>query len=698
MENEAAVVVQDRQFSYYENPITNTKPKEKPLTISRIHKGITSEVFKEATEQIRSESDKTKRNILKGQLLHYVTFSGIFTKRADSALKQHSGLICIDIDHIGDDLELIKNQVKLIYTPALIFRSPSGDGLKVVYQVDISQAGHLDYFQAFQNHFKWEYDIDIDTAGKDISRACYLCHDDEAFTTKFPDLLGRGFIDTYTHGNNIIEAGREFLQRSGAAFIEGERNNYVMRLAAYCHRRGMPVEDVVAELINYAEPGFPVKEIETTIQSIYKNESYAGVEVCDKKSPRPKTKETEPVLPFPVELLPGFIGDMVKKCHAVYGTPSDFWAGAFLAAMSTAIGNSVILHDGKYCNNPALWFAFVGPTGIGKTEPLSFALNPFHLIDDKAHQAYRDQKQLFDECRNKTTKERGGEVPPEKPVLHQYLLTDFTPEALAQVHTENPRGIIVHRDELMGWINDFNRYNKSGEVQNWLSIWSGMPVTYNRRTQEPIKIIHPCVSISGGIQPGLLKAMGANHRTENGLMQRFCFFYPDHMVKPYYSRQQLLPEYGDNYNRFIQTLLSIPMDEDQYITLGNDARELYKDFVNANTDLINNEKSDYMKGVYSKLEIISLRLALIHQIGTAVIIGDDVNQVEAASMHFGIRVSEYFRVTGRKVYSHFTTGGGLTNSSVAEYLYHEVGIKNQSEIARILGVSQPYINKVLNRE
>jgi hypothetical protein len=684
------------KFSLYNSPISNIIPTKEPITLEELYRCITSIDLESVTNDVRLQQDKTTRNRIKAERLSYMTVSGIFTERKDAALIEHSGLICIDIDHI-EELDELRSQIIQYHLPALVFKSPSGNGLKVIYQVDISQGTHLEYFLALENYFKWVHGVEIDKAGKDVSRACFLCYDPEAFITKNPYILSRSFIDTYTPELiDRFEAGKEYLNRRGWSFQDGGRNNYIMQLAAYCHRRGLSLQEVKTKLVKYEEPGFPAREIDQIINSIYKNEAFAGVSYPSPE-PRHKTKSVEPVPPFPVEVLPGFIRDLVIECHTVYGTPVDFWAGAILTAISTAIGNSVILNDGKYFNNTSLWFAFVGPTGIGKTEPLSFALNPFHQLDRAAHWEYKEKKQCLDKYRNMTKKERENEDPPERPVLLQYLLTDFTPEALAQVHTDNPRGVIVHRDELMGWINDFNRYNKSGEVQNWLSIWSGITVTYNRRTQDPVKIVHPCVSIAGSVQPELLRAMGADHRTENGLMHRFCFFYPDHADKPYYNRENLPYSAVSDYDQFIRTLLSIPMVEGRYLAMGGGARELYKDFVNRNTDLINREKSDYIRGVYSKLEIIALRLAVIHQVSMATLSDGVFSEVSDQAIDAAIQICEYFRVTGKKVYNHFSTVSGLNIPTVAKFLFNEIGIKNKSEIARFLRVSQQYISRVLQQ-
>ena len=67
--------------------------REVEVVLARIQEGATKELVK----SIRKESDKTKRNVLK-QSLPAICFSGKITKRNDTSLIEHSGLICLDFD------------------------------------------------------------------------------------------------------------------------------------------------------------------------------------------------------------------------------------------------------------------------------------------------------------------------------------------------------------------------------------------------------------------------------------------------------------------------------------------------------------------------------------------------------------------------------------------------------------------------
>ena len=73
--------------------------------LDRVKEGASKEIVK----KIRAEKDKSARNEIKKQL-PAVCFSGTFSKRADSALIEHSGLICLDFDGYEKQKELLQDK------------------------------------------------------------------------------------------------------------------------------------------------------------------------------------------------------------------------------------------------------------------------------------------------------------------------------------------------------------------------------------------------------------------------------------------------------------------------------------------------------------------------------------------------------------------------------------------------------------
>ena len=186
-ESKPTVVVQEIKkptppvFSYFQKPVTNIKPTRQ-VSLIEVYHLIKVNDFATCTSTLRNMSEVKEARKYKAFNFDYVTFSGTFSKRNDANLQKHSGLLTIDFDHIQDIATLKASLLNDHYFETeLLFISPSGDGLKWVIPVDLTQAKHQDYFKAVANYVSHAYQIEIDQSGKDISRACFLPHDKDIF-------------------------------------------------------------------------------------------------------------------------------------------------------------------------------------------------------------------------------------------------------------------------------------------------------------------------------------------------------------------------------------------------------------------------------------------------------------------------------------------------------------------------------------
>ena len=123
------------KFSYFRCPVTNTQPNAE-MTIPDIYAAIKSNKLKQQTEELRSLLSPLPFGEGPGERLlaarkykathfDYVTFSGLFSKRNDSALIRHSGLITLDFDHVSNLQELRKTlRQDRYFETELMFVSP----------------------------------------------------------------------------------------------------------------------------------------------------------------------------------------------------------------------------------------------------------------------------------------------------------------------------------------------------------------------------------------------------------------------------------------------------------------------------------------------------------------------------------------------------------------------------------------------
>lgn len=181
-------------FSFFRAPIRNTVP-DVAFSILDAYCYITEPIAKGRTERLRSITSSDEARHYKANHFDFCTFSGLFRSRSSSKLIQHSGLVCVDFDHI-EDISSLKQQLleNEYFDTILMFTSPSGDGVKWIVEVNLQGWEHSRFFKSMANCFKETGLPPVDASGSDVARACFLPYDSEAYIhPKFRDYAKETF-------------------------------------------------------------------------------------------------------------------------------------------------------------------------------------------------------------------------------------------------------------------------------------------------------------------------------------------------------------------------------------------------------------------------------------------------------------------------------------------------------------------------
>jgi hypothetical protein len=242
---------------------------------------------KDLITRIRKSADKKERNSLKKNLPS-ICFSGTFRKRADSALIEHSGFICLDFDGYKNRKAMLSDKKSLsgsayVYS---VFISPSDEGLKALIRVPPIPENHVGYFNALEAYLNNPH---FDTTSKNISRVCYESYDPQIYINpdskiwdtvaevEYKEVSKNTAIPTIpiTDENKIVDILVRWWQKK-YPMSEGQRNHNVFILAAAMNDFG--VNKMIAEsiLFQFQTSDFPESEIKNTINSAYKDTSKFG--------------------------------------------------------------------------------------------------------------------------------------------------------------------------------------------------------------------------------------------------------------------------------------------------------------------------------------------------------------------------------------------------------------------------------------
>lgn len=385
--------------------------------------------------------------------------------------------------------------------------------------------------------------------------------------------------------------------------------------------------------------------------------------------------------PFPSHTLPEPIRGFVTEAAKAIGCDPSYIALPLISALASAIGNTHRIQLKRGWTEPAIvWTIIVGESGTMKTPAFKLAMKALRKAQDvafKEHAAALKEWEVqhlqyeteLTSWKRQAAKGHGDSGdPPEKPappIARRYIVSDTTIEALAPILLGNPRGVLLARDELAGWLGSFDRYTKAGKAgadsAHWLSMHNGEVMAVDRKTgiAPMIHVPSASVSITGGIQPGILsRALGQEHH-ESGMAARALYAMPPRKPKRWTEAEVNAKTESAVALVFDRLFRLTPETDDggderpRLVTLADDGKRAWVRFYNEHATE-QAELSGDLSAAWSKLEGYAARLALVVHL-TRWAAGDatlrDPARVDEASIAAGVTLSRWFGDEARRVYA-----------------------------------------------
>jgi replicative DNA helicase len=316
---------------------------------------------------------------------------------------------------------------------------------------------------------------------------------------------------------------------------------------------------------------------------------------------------------FPVEVLPGWLGDYVAAVATATQTPPDLAGMLALAVLATVAAGAVEVEARSGWREPLCLFVAVGmDAGARKSSVFTALTRP--IADFEREQAFAalpaitetitlrriaDQAAAHAEAAASKApadlqEERQAEaiaraaeaanliVPP----VPRWLVDDATPEALAgllatygRIALLSPEGDVF--DQMAG------RYNQAAgpNLGVYLKGHAGDLLKVDRRGRPPEYVERPCLTIGLAVQPEVLRGLaGRPGFGGRGLLARFLYSLPASLVGRRQAGAPPVPTaVADRYALELQALatsLTAPADNDRpaLLALDQEAAELLLGF------------------------------------------------------------------------------------------------------------------------
>lgn len=280
--------------------------------------------------------------------------------------------------------------------------------------------------------------------------------------------------------------------------------------------------------------------------------------------PKPIIAALKPVPDFDATtLLPDALRGWIMDEADRMPCPPEFIAAAVLVALGAIIGARCAIKPKSrdpWIIIPNLWGGIVGDPSAKKSPAWGAALKPVDRLVARAHEEHQEalaeyetervvfaaQKDAIEsrikEAARKPSKgdpvtiakelRSHCEQAPSVPVRRRYKTNDSTVEKLGELLRENPAGLLVLRDELVGLIATWEREGREGDRTFFLEGWNGnQSFDTDRIGRGHISIPNLCLSVFGGIQPDKLTGyleLAERSLANDGMLQRFqILVYPN---------------------------------------------------------------------------------------------------------------------------------------------------------------------------
>ena len=250
---------------------------------------------------------------------------------------------------------------------------------------------------------------------------------------------------------------------------------------------------------------------------------------------------------LPLEAFPLW-GDWIAQCAKQSSAPPDFVALGTLLALSALLANGRWVSPWDGWTEPAvLWGACVGNPSSGKTPALRPIFEILRRIETDMVAIFDDQRRRYeaDLAVAKVIREtwqdevktavKNGVTPPlppsemdvTEPECPRIKVNDTTVERLASRLAARPKGLLLVRDELSGWLGNLDKYG-AGDRGFWIEAYSGGDYIIDRvkHGNKPVHVPYLSVGVMGGIQPDKIDS-ALFRGDDDGLASRFLMAWPE---------------------------------------------------------------------------------------------------------------------------------------------------------------------------
>jgi len=349
----------------------------------------------------------------------------------------------------------------------------------------------------------------------------------------------------------------------------------------------------------------------------------------------------------------GQLASKIRQVAEAMPSAPEFLATTLIPVLATAMGTAqtLVIHaTAGYTASPIFRSIIVAPTGRKKTPAQMAIVRALTELETSAALDHASAMGEYDadyRAWAKASKGGGDDAGPEpsKPTRKRYLTQDSTLAARIQIHSENPRGILLYKDEASAFITERGRFTSGkgdgGEFEADLSEFNGGSIMCDRKGDGSTFLAKSAINRVGATQYSTLQKLMGNHDDDCGEFARYLFCAAD--APP--SKIDLTKDIGDigltSDVMLLFTRLS-EMPERAYL-LAPDAKQAFQAYQHELTDRAIAEDHPSLQSAYPKFETYFGRFILwLHLVNAALAGQTPAATVDGYTVELARQWTEYF--------------------------------------------------------
>ena len=235
---------------------------------------------------------------------------------------------------------------------------------------------------------------------------------------------------------------------------------------------------------------------------------------------------------FPTDVMPEPIRAFAEDQAELIGVDPAILCMTAIAAVAGCLDDRIEIqpkrYDPTWRESARLWVGVIGDPSTKKSPGLKKAMGPVKKVAGEwrkeANEAIKTWKNA---CEQAKAEDKNAELP-ERPITKRLTVSDVTVEKLSDIMSEiEPRGILVDKDELTGWLTSMDAYKNGAGGKDkaaWLEAYNGGGLEVDRVTRGSVFVENWSASVIGGIQPQVIEDY-ANANNHDGMLQRLLLAY-----------------------------------------------------------------------------------------------------------------------------------------------------------------------------